>query len=93
MDYMNQQFMPVEEKLALLKKYDQIEFDLLPYYFEPGDQLVEFDPSPCRPSAFVLTSRAVQQYVIQVGVVCLDLITFQSRHSPPDDFARLWIQI
>lgn len=62
MEYMNEQFAPLEEKLARLKEFGQMEFDLLPYHFEPDHKLVVFDCPRGRPSAFKLTSRAIERY-------------------------------
>jgi hypothetical protein len=61
MEYMNEQFAPVEEKLARLKEFGQMEFDLLPYHFEPGHKLVVFDCPHGRPSAFKLSTRAIER--------------------------------
>jgi hypothetical protein len=61
MAYMNEQFAPLETKLACLREYGQIEFDVLPYHFEPGMKLAKIDCATGRPDAFVLTSRSMGQ--------------------------------
>lgn len=59
MDFFEQKFEPVEQKLNRLREFDQMEFDHLIYYYEPGQKLVHFD-SNGRPEALILTSRKVQ---------------------------------
>jgi hypothetical protein len=59
--YMNDQFAPLEAKLARLHDYGQLEFDVLLYHFEPGMKLVGFDCATGRPDAFVLSSRSMGQ--------------------------------
>jgi hypothetical protein len=54
MDYMGEQFAPIEKKLARMQEFGQMEFDLLPYHFEPGQKIMSDG------SAFVLTSRGIQ---------------------------------
>lgn len=63
MEYFNEKFAPIEQKLARLRDFDQMEFDYLIYYYEPGQKLVTFDANG-RPEAFVLTSRKIQTSVI-----------------------------
>jgi hypothetical protein len=57
--YMNEQFAPIEAKLARMREYGQIEFDMLLYHFEPGMKLVGFDCPSGRPDAMVLLSREI----------------------------------
>jgi hypothetical protein len=59
MDYMNEQFAPLEKKLARMREYGQMEFDLLLYHFEPEQKLVYYDNAR-RPQAFVVTSRSIE---------------------------------
>jgi hypothetical protein len=59
MAYMNEQFAPIEAKLARMREYGQIEFDMLLYHFEPGMKLVGFDCPLGRPDAMVLQKREV----------------------------------
>lgn len=60
MAYMNEQFEPIEKKLARMREYGQMEFELLLYHFEPGQKLVYFDCPSGRPDAFVLTDRHIE---------------------------------
>jgi hypothetical protein len=59
MTYMNEQFAPTEAKLARMREYGQLEFDILLYHFEPGMKLVGSECGTGRPDAFVLQSRSI----------------------------------
>jgi hypothetical protein len=61
MTYMNEQFAPVETKLATLRECGQLEFDVLVYHFEPGMKLVRFSCSDNHPDAFVLTNCSLER--------------------------------
>ncbi|KDQ49215.1 hypothetical protein JAAARDRAFT_43006 [Jaapia argillacea MUCL 33604] len=57
LDYVDEQFKPTADRLALLTSYGQIEFDQLVYYFQPGDKYSTNDGD----FAFVLESRHYYQ--------------------------------
>jgi hypothetical protein len=60
MTYMNEQYAPLEAKLIRMQEYGQMDWDMLLYYFEPGQKLYEVDCSTGRPDAFVLIDRSIQ---------------------------------
>jgi hypothetical protein len=57
--YMNEQFAPLEAKLARLHEYGQLEFDVLLYHFEPGMKLVVSDCATGGSDASVLLGRSI----------------------------------
>lgn len=63
MPYMDEHFKPTEERLARLREYGQMEFDLLEHHFEPGQEVVGIDHLG-RPEAFVLSSCTLEKCVL-----------------------------
>jgi hypothetical protein len=68
MSYMNHHFAPVERQLARMREYGQIDFALLPYYFEPGQKFMYYDDHSGRPDAFILESRYVERLAYNLFV-------------------------
>jgi hypothetical protein len=57
--YMNEQFAPTEGKLARMREYGQIEFEMLLYYYEPGMKLVGTSSINGPLDAMTLKSRSI----------------------------------
>ncbi|KAJ7586778.1 P-loop containing nucleoside triphosphate hydrolase protein [Mycena floridula] len=68
MQFIEEEFKPIGDKLALVTAYGHIEFELLMFLFQPGQHLVTLDDEG-QPIAFRVKSRSIEIDILPVFII------------------------